>query len=84
MGQSIISRLEWSDSTIVTNIHNENFLSDIIRYVQLLAEKHKSDAETEFRRPLQYPTTLRPQNFEGSPDYIVHTSAQKYVPPNYP
>jgi hypothetical protein len=77
MGNTISSKLEWVDSTIATSSHNEAFLSDLIRYVQLLNDKNKQDAETEFKKPIQYQTVLRASSFEGSPDYIVHASAHK-------
>jgi hypothetical protein len=83
MGNSCSTRLEWSstassaDSTIITSVQNEAVISDLARYIQVLCDKYKDDAQTEFKHHLQYVTSLRPLNFEGSSEFIVHNVGSK-------
>ncbi|EPZ31271.1 Beta Catenin-related Armadillo repeat-containing protein [Rozella allomycis CSF55] len=80
MGQTISSRLEWtnSGSNLVTGIQNEAVLNDLANYVQVLYDKYPTDAETEFKKPLQYVTSLRSSHFDGSSDFSIHSTGGKF------
>ncbi|TPX71413.1 hypothetical protein SpCBS45565_g01050 [Spizellomyces sp. 'palustris'] len=93
MGQSLSTRFEWIDQSVVTSkqtaedndggqlktsIVNHALLSDLIRMIEQLCRAHPSEARSEFRRPLQWSSNLRPAAFSAAGDkWIVQSSGPK-------
>ncbi|KAJ3017515.1 Armadillo repeat-containing protein 4 [Thoreauomyces humboldtii] len=50
------------------SVTNQELLYDMVRMVEQICHAHPVEARAEFRRPLQWATTLRASAFAGSPD----------------
>ncbi|KAJ3056514.1 Armadillo repeat-containing protein 4 [Rhizophlyctis rosea] len=67
MGASLSTRFEWSKAEqLRTSVTNQNLLHDLIRIIEQTCQTHPNESRAEFRRPLQWTTTLRPAAFTAT------------------
>ncbi|KAJ3043806.1 Armadillo repeat-containing protein 4 [Rhizophlyctis rosea] len=83
MGASLSTRFEWSPSPggkagvdqLKTSVTNQNLLHDLIRVIEQTCQSYPNESRAEFRRPLQWTTSLRPGAFAaGGSGWNVQTT----------
>ncbi|TPX55740.1 hypothetical protein PhCBS80983_g05062 [Powellomyces hirtus] len=65
-----------STSQLKTSVANQDLLYDLVKMVNEICRAHPGESRAEFRRPLQWTTTLRPQVFAGSDKWNVTAGAK--------
>ena len=77
MGNSVSSRLEWSEITgkpnlnkeglphLQTSIVNQDLLYDLSNMVEQLAHNYPIDSKAEFKSPLIWTSQVLPQHFSS-------------------
>ncbi|KAI8812557.1 armadillo-type protein [Cladochytrium replicatum] len=77
MGGTLSSQFEWADSGLAggekdgsgrlrTSLINHDLLHELARVIALICQKHPNEARAEFRRSLQWSTSLRPNHFSSA------------------
>jgi armadillo repeat-containing protein 4 len=91
MGNSVSSRLEWSDLAgkantnkdsvphLKTSVANQDLLYDLSNMVEQLALNYPSESKAEFKTPLVWTSKILPQAFTShasSGFWVVKTDAK--------
>ena len=63
MGSSLASRFEWISGSsesqkLATSIQNQELLYELVGIIQQISQKYPSESKSEFKRPLQWSSSL--------------------------
>ncbi|KAJ3178764.1 Armadillo repeat-containing protein 4 [Geranomyces variabilis] len=65
-----------STSSLKTSITNQDLLYDLVKMLEQICRVHVAEARAEFRRPLQWTTSMRPATFAGIDKWTVQSAGK--------
>jgi hypothetical protein len=70
MGASLSARFEWTSNDVSTNqlaksVQNQELLKELLSMVNQIAVKNPAEAKAEFKKSIQWPSSLLPAQFSN-------------------